>query len=94
MDFIFKFYSKTAFNGVFIVRLKQTHACDHGVVIDASKWSRLIYDSAEKFPHMLNPTTLLLSGRADPNSVYVSEDYQIVIQSRQKDAKRTRNGLN
>ena len=37
MDFISKLYTKTAINGVYPARIKQTHVCDHVIVIDARK---------------------------------------------------------
>ena len=90
MDFILKLYNKTAINGVFLVRLKQTHVCDHVVVIDARKWPRLIFDSAEKFPLLLSPTSVLLCGGEDFKCVFISEVYRVVVQPKGKRSRKVK----
>ena len=84
MDFISKLYTKTAINGVYLVRMKQTHVCDHVIVIDARKWPRLIFDSAERFPLMLSKTSILLCGGEDSTLTYILEAYKVVIQQWRK----------
>ncbi len=65
------------------MRLFEATSVDHVVVVDRSRWSNFIYDSADRYPIMMSSVALLKCAGPDATKERVIQLYR-VLKLRQK----------